>query len=442
MEDQPTDSDVTRRDFLTRIGAGTAAASAVMLGGAKHAPAASPAIDPRIIGANDRIRIGIVGVKGMGGGHIKHILEQMPGENVEVAAVCDVWDKARRKAQADAQLGDDGVHDHHRRMLDRRDLDAVLVATPDHTHEMITVDALDSGRHVYLEKPMTRQLDEAFKILDAAKRANRKLQLGTQGCTEAKWLRAREIVKSGTLGRLLWAQASYCRNNPLGEWNYDIDPDANERTVDWKSWLGPAKKRPWGAERYFRWRKYWEYGTGVIGDLLPHRLAPLMMAMGINEYPKTVACMGGNLIDTDRGPCLDGKPCGERREVADTQLAMVEFPSGVMLVLASGTANERGIEDLIRGHRANLLLGGGKAVLEPERPFSDDIERLDETLPEEEFSHANHVRNFLQALRGAEELHAPVDLAVHVQTVVSMAEKAYREQKLVRFDSASRKMRT
>ena len=114
------------------------------------------------------------------------------------------------------------------------------------------MDALDSGRHVYLEKPMTRQLDEAFKILDAAKRANRMVQLGTQGCTEAKWLRARDIVKSGALGRLLWAQASYCRNNPLGEWNYDIDPDANERTVDWKSWLGPAKKRPWSPERYFR----------------------------------------------------------------------------------------------------------------------------------------------------------------------------------------------
>jgi len=152
--------------------------------------------------------------------------------------------------------------------------------------------------------------------------------------------------------------------------------------------------------------------------------------------------MGGNLCETDRGPDKDGKPYGGRRDVADTHLAIVEFQCGTMLFLASGTANERGVEDLIRGHKANLVLGGGKVVLEPERPFSDDVERKDETPEEVPNNHANHVRNFLAGIRGTEPLNCPLELGVQVQTVVSMAEKAFREGKQVHFDASSRKMRT
>jgi predicted dehydrogenase len=437
-------SNVTRRDFLKTTGAATvtAAAGAAFLGGAARARGATAASAARVLGANDRIQVAIVGVKGMGGGHIKHILEQMPGENVSITAICDVWEQARLKANEATKLPVDRVFTDHRRLLDAKDVDVVLVATPDHWHSRIAVAALESGRHVYCEKPMTRYLDEAFDVLDASRKTGLKVQLGTQGCTEAKYLKARELVKSGVLGRLLWAQASYCRNNPQGEWNYEIDQAANETTVDWRQWLGPAKKRPWSPERYFRWRKYWDYGTGVIGDLLPHRLAPLMMAMNIEEYPETVSCIGGNLCDTDKGPDKDGKPYGERREVADTQLVLVQFPSGTSFFLVSDTVNERGVEDVIRGHKANITMGGGKVVLEPERPYSDDVERKDETATDPEWSHANHVRNFLEALRGNEEQHAPVELGVRVQTIVSMAEKSYREGKLVRFDAGRRKMRT
>jgi predicted dehydrogenase len=434
-------SNITRRDFLKTTGAATvtAVAGSTLLGAPEAK--AGPAVSSRVIGANDRIQMAIVGVKGMGGGHLKHVLEQMPGENVEITAICDVWEQARLKANEATKLKDDRVFKDYRRMLDAKDIDAVLVATPDHTHSLISIAAMESGRHVYCEKPMTRHLDEAFKVMDVARRTNRAFQLGTQGCTEPKWQKAHELVKSGSLGRLQWAQASYCRNNPMGEWNYDIDPLATASTVDWPAWLGPAPKRPWSPERYFRWRKFWDYGTGVLGDLLPHRLAPLMMAMDLNEYPKSVSCAGGNLCDTDRGPGKDGKPYGERRDVADLQLVLVEFPSGVTLFLASGTANERGVEDVIRGQKANLTLGGGKVVVEPERPYADEIERKDDTPPEPEFGHANHVRNFLEALRGSEKLNAPVELGVRVQTVVSMAEKAYREGTLVRFDPASRKIR-
>lgn len=441
MTDDRTPGARTRRDFLKTTGGTTLTVVAGSL--LAHEVAAldhGPAVSPRVIGANDRIRVGIVGVKGMGGGHIKHVLEEMPGANVEVAAICDVWEKARRKGQEAAKLGADQVYSDHRRMLERKDLDAVIVATPDHTHAVISADVMQSGRDLYLQKPMTRRLDEAFLLQSVARRTGRRVQVGTQGCTDPKFHRAAEIVRSGALGRVLWAQTSYCRQNPKGEWNYEIDPEATASSVDWKSWLGKAPRRGFDAERFFRWRKYWDYGNGVIGDLLPHRLAPMLMAMDLKEYPETVSCLGGNLAETDRGPGPDGKPYGERREVGDTVLVTVQFPSGVMLFLASGTSNERGVEDVIRGQKGNLLLGGGKLVLEPERPFSDEIERKEETFEETKEVHARHVRNFFEALRGNEPLHCPIDDGVRVQTIVSMAEKSYREKTSVRFDPARRKV--
>ena len=443
MTNESTKPAVSRRDFLKTTGATTltAVAGSLLATEASAAPRA-PAVSPRIIGANDRIRAAVIGLKNMGGGHIKHVLEEMPGANVEVAAICDVWEKARHKAREDARLGADQVFSDYRRLLDGKDLDAVIVATPDHTHAAISIAAMESGRDLYLQKPMTRRLDDAFKIETVARRTGRRVQVGTQGCTDPKFHRAAEIVRSGALGRVLWAQTSYCRQNPKGEWNYDIDPDATAASVDWKAWLGPAPKRPFSAERFFRWRKYWDYGNGVIGDLLPHRLAPMLMAMDVKEYPHTVSCLGANLADTDRGPGPDGKPYGDRREVGDTFLVTVQFPSGVMLFLASGTSNERGVEDLIRGQKANLLLGGGKLVLEPERPFSDEIDRKEETFEETKEVHARHVRNFFEALRGNEPLHCPIEDGLRVQTIVSMAEKSYRERTSVRFDAAARKMTT
>ena len=128
------------------------------------------------------------------------------------------------------------------------------------------------------------------------------MQVGSQGCSDTKYLHARELVKAGAIGPLLWAQGSYCRNNPPGEWNYKIEPELTPQSIDWKTWLGPAPKREWSPERFFRWRKYWDYGTGIIGDLWPHRLHPLMLAMNINEFPKSVSCMGADMCRADSRP--------------------------------------------------------------------------------------------------------------------------------------------
>jgi len=250
------------------------------------------------------------------------------------------------------------MHQDFRKMLEtQKDIDAVVVATPDHWHGRIGFDTLMAGKHLYIEKPFTRQLDEAFRIYDAAKETGLHVQVGSHGCSDTKYLHARELVKKGTLGQMLWAQGSYCRNNPNGEWNYTIEPELTPQTIDWKTWLGPAPKREFSPERYFRWRKYWDYGTGIIGDLWPHRLHPLMLAMNLNEFPKSVSCIGSDMCHADSRRAADGKPNGAPRDVPDTTMMMVEFPSGISIMLAGSTVNERGFEDVIRGAKANLVRG-------------------------------------------------------------------------------------
>ena len=433
---------VSRRDFLKTATASGVVAATTLIGSERSAVASTGrGITRRVIGANDRIRVGIVGVKGMGGGHLRNIVgTEMKSDNAEVIAVCDVWETARLKAQKTAQLPDSGVYTDYRRMLDNKDIDAVVVATPDHWHGRIGLDTLLAGKHLYIEKPMTRRLDEAFKIYDAAKETKLTVQVGSHGCSDTKYLHARDLIKKGTVGQLLWAQGSYCRNNQKGEWNYKLDPDATPQTVDWKTWVGPAPKHDWSPERFFRWRKYWDYGTGIIGDLWPHRLHPLMLAMNLNEFPKSVSCIGADMYHADALLGPEGQPYGARRDVPDTTMMMVEFPSGVSIVLAGSTVNERGFEDVIRGTKANLTMGGNRLQVAPERPFVDEIDARDETPADAGESHQKHMRNFLESMRANVPPNCSEDLGIRVQTVVSMAELAFRKQKQVRFDERKREI--
>ncbi|MGV3516145.1 Gfo/Idh/MocA family protein [Luteitalea sp.] len=436
---------MSRRDFIITTAGTTAGAVATSIVSAKPASALPQTAKSagRVLGANDRINFAVVGVKGMGGGHLRNLSGEMTqNDNVQVVAICDVWSKARATAIKNANLTEAQAFAHYDKMLSAvgKDIDAVVVATPDHWHAALTIASLQAGKHVYVEKPMTHTLDEAFKIQGVAKSTGKLVQVGSQGCSDPKWLKARELVKAGKLGTVLWAQGSYCRNNPKGEWNYEIDPEGTPETIDWQTWLGPAPKRPFSAERYFRWRKYWDYGNGIIGDLWPHRLHPLMLAMDIDEYPARVACMGSDMVHTDKGPGPDGKPWGEPRDVADTTLVMVEFPSGKMIFLAGSTTNERGIDDVIRGNKANLLAGGTKLMLQPERPYVDEIEASDETPEGSGESHLKHMRNFVESMRANTQPNCDVELGCKVQTIVSMAETAYRQKRQVTFDETKKRL--
>lgn len=436
------DNTVSRREFIRTATASGVVAATTLIGTERAGAAVSTrTVKRRVLGAADRVRVGMIGVKGMGGGHLRNLVgPEMTEDNVQVVAVCDVWQTSRLKAQKTAGLPDAAVYTDYRRLLDDQEIDAVVVATPDHWHGKIGFDALLAGKHLYIEKPMTRRLDEAFKIYDAAKELNLTVQVGSQGCSDTKYLHARELVKAGAIGPLLWAQGSYCRNNPAGEWNYPLEPDLTPQTVDWKTWLGPATRRDFSPERFFRWRKYWDYGTGIIGDLWPHRLHPLMLAMNINEFPKAVSCIGSDMCHADAKLGPNGQPNGGTRDVPDTTLMMVEFPSGVSIVLAGSTVNERGFEDVIRGTKANLTMGGNRLQVMPERPYVDEVDARDETPVDAGETHVKHMRNFLQSLRADVPANCNEDLGIRVQTIVSMAEIAYRRQRQVRFDEKKREI--
>jgi predicted dehydrogenase len=435
------DTSVSRRDFLKTATASGVVAATTLISVERAAAMPRVGVTGRVIGANDRIRVGLIGVKGMGGGHLRNLVgDEMKEDNVSVVAVCDLWETARQRAQKTAQLPDAAVSSDYRRLLDDKDIDAVVVATPDHWHGRIGLDALLAGKNLYIEKPMTRRLDEAFKIYDAAKETGLTVQVGSQGCSDTKYLHARELVRAGSIGTLLWAQGSYCRNNPNGEWNYTIEPELTPQTVDWKTWLGTAPRREFSAERFFRWRKYWDYGTGIIGDLWPHRLHPLMLAMDLKEFPKSVSCIGADMCHADTAKGADGLANGAPRDVPDTTLMMVEFPSGASIVLAGSTVNERGLEDVIRGNKANLTMGGSRLQVVPERPYVDEIEGRDETPFDAGETHVKHMRNFLTSIRAKVPANCNEDLAIRVQTIISMAEVAYRRQKQARYDERKREI--
>jgi predicted dehydrogenase len=433
MKEKLIDTEFTRRDFIKATGVTTAGLVANSM--IEDAKAAAPAIDTkgRILGANDRIRYGFVGVGGMGSGHLRIIKGFAETENVEAVAVCDVFEKRCRAARERAGIAENQAFGDYRKVIENKEIDVVVIATPDHWHARVALDAMDAGKHCYIEKPMTRTFDEGIKVWKKARETRCHVQVGAHGTSDPKWHKVREIIQSGRIGRVLWAQASYCRNNRKGEWNYDLDPDATETTIDWKSWLGNARKRPFSAERYFRWRKYWDYANGIIGDLWPHRLYPFMLALGINEFPKTVSCLGGILCDTDKGN-------GEPRDVADTTMLTVQFPSGAMIVIAGCTVNERGLEDVIRGQKANLLCGGLKVQVQPERPFVDEIEAKDETPPDSGENHTKHQKNFIDSLRANRPPNCDIEMGIRGQAIVSMAEQSYRKGKTMHFDSRRMKV--
>jgi predicted dehydrogenase len=291
----------SRRNFLKKTATVTAAVAATgvvktPVYGQSQAPSSG-----RAIGANDRIAVAVIGVgSGIGQNHLGGIHANASANNVVLAAACDLFSKRRDWAKQKAGLKEADLYKDYRKLLERKDIDAVVVATHDPWHAPISIDAMHVGKHVYCEKPMTRYLTEAFAIHDTVKKTGKTFQVGSQGSSAVGWHRAAEIIQSGKLGPLVWAQGYYCRNNPAGEWNYTIEKESTPENIDWNTWLGPVSRRPFSADAFHRWRKYYPYCGGLLGDLVPHRLHPLMLATGKPEFPTRVVSIGTKNIHTDR----------------------------------------------------------------------------------------------------------------------------------------------
>ena len=262
-----------------------------------------------ISSANDNIQIAVIGAGGMGSGDVRTALG-IPG--VRLVAAADLY--TGRLTRAKEVWGSDLFTTRdYREILARKDVDAVIIATPDHWHSRITVDALNAGKDVYCQKPMVQKIEQGYDVVAAVKKSDRILQVGSQYVSSAIYRKTREHYQQGSIGRLNLVEAWLDRNTALGAWQYTIPSDASEETVDWDRFLGNAPKRPFEAKRFFRWRNYRDYGTGVAGDLFVHLFSGLHMVLD-SIGPRSVYATGG-LRYWDDG-----------RDVPDVMTALIDYP--------------------------------------------------------------------------------------------------------------------
>ncbi len=261
------------------------------------------------IAANDRIRIATIGIGGMGSGDTRYSL-QVPG--VELVAVADIYTGRLQRAKEVWGAGVFTTRDY-REILARPDIDAVIVATPDHWHSRITIDALAAGKHVYCEKPMVQKIAQGKAVIAAEKKSGKILQIGSQYASSLVFQKARDLMKAGAIGELNMVEAYLDRNTAIGAWQYSIPPDATPETVDWDRFLGDAPKHPFDPIRLFRWRNYRDYGTGTAGDLFVHLLTGLHVVSGSIGPTRIYSCGGTRRWN-------DG------RDVPDVMLAILDYP--------------------------------------------------------------------------------------------------------------------
>ena len=260
-------------------------------------------------GPNDQVQIALIGSGGMGVADTSTCIT-VPG--VKLVAVCDLYDG--RLAAAKKRWGNDiATTKDYREILGRKDIDAVIIATPDFWHKDISVAAMNAGKHVYCEKPMVHDISEAPAVIEAQNRNKVVFQVGSQGMSSLGNEKAKELLKQGAIGILNYAEAFYARMSPEGAWQYTIPDDASPATVDWNRYLSIAPKRPFDPLRFFRWRNYRDYGTGVSGDLFVHVFSSLHYITG-SLGPNKIIATGGLRYWKDG------------REVPDIMLGTFDYP--------------------------------------------------------------------------------------------------------------------
>ncbi|NDV58076.1 Gfo/Idh/MocA family protein [Bacteroides sp. 519] len=298
--------------------------------------------------------------------------------NIEITGVCDIFDTfAEQGIAAGANIYREGVggktgpapkrYRHYKEMLAATDIDAVIIATPDHWHGTMAMDAAKAGKHVYLEKPMTWTVPETYMVRDVVKQTGIVFQLGHQGRQVDSYNKAKEIIEKGLLGHVSLIEVCTNRNDPNGAWVYNIDPTANPQTIDWKQfegdeeriseymdymskhnlmkYVGPEERNQFSLERFFRWRCWWDYSTGLSGDLLTHEYDAVNQLLGVG-IPHSATSSGGVYFFKDG------------RTVPDVLQTTFEFPEKDLTLLYSATlASQRNRGKVIMGHDASMEVG-------------------------------------------------------------------------------------
>ena len=427
----------SRRQFLR-----TAAGATALLGGAGRAQgaAAPAAVSGRNL--NSRLGVAFIGCGGRSGAHM-HMLKELKagGLPVEFVSVCDVYRPRQERAQK--SLGAGHASMDYREILARPDVDLVCIATPDHWHGRQAMEALQAGKHVYCEKPVThwRQFEVTKKLAEVAAASPCAFQLGTQGMSDPVWRQMKKLVKEGLIGQPLEAEVSFFRIGDWGEAGMHVD-DANAKPgpdLDWDAFQGDAGKQPYSLDRHFKWRLFDDYAGGPVTDLYPHSLTQVVDVLGVG-FPSEVVALGGTLRYHQH----------PLRSVPDTCNLIAQYPEKVNIVMAGTQGNDyqtttprgagqgtpviRGWDGTLTVDRNNkeivftpLRVSGAKA---PQRIVIEGSE-----------NNTEHWKNLIAcAQAGKKDTWSPMDLAYRTQTVLHMAALAARNKAVAKFDATQQRI--
>src|SRR5580704_17138680 len=342
--------------------------------------ALAPSTYAAVQGANNRINLAMIGIGEMGRGHLNGLLQQRKPQNIEITRCCDVF---RRRAEASARRVGNNCRCtmNYQEVLEAKDVDAILCATPDHWHAKIAIDSIKAGKHCYLEKPMCHTIEQALELQRVEQANNRiRVQVGVQSASFELNDRVREHIQKNGIGKLVMLNSSYCRNNTAGQWRdygeWENIKNPKDAGLDWDRWLGHrftvanqqlAANRDWDPRRFFQFRCYWDYSGGVATDLFFHRLTQLIKATGVT-YPERVVSAGGiwvfnrmHQIPANRGGGADD------RDVPDMYNCMIDYPGGPTVTLVGSMVNDTNVPAIIAGHDATISFN------DPESPTTATI---------------------------------------------------------------------
>ena len=463
-----TAKKTTRRGFLATS---AVTASALSLTAESYA---------RIPGANDTIRVGFLGTGGRCQQHIDVIVDMRDeGKKVVPFAVCDVWDgdeklgkrtndpkkrsgrgllPSAKTCGIPADAGKGRFSKDYRDILANKDVDVVCIGTPDHWHARMAVDAMEAGKDVYCEKPMTKTIAEAQLMVKVAAQTGRVVTVGVQSMADPTWQEAYKYIAAGNLGHVFQGTTSYYRNSLVGQWRYyPLAKDMTPKTIDWDMWLGhgfevageklgPAKKdMPFDRAVWAQWRCYWPFGGGMFTDLFVHQTTHLIAAMGV-RYPKRVVGAGGLFLEYDG------------RDVPDVATVVADYEEGCQVIISATMCNDVQLGEAIRGRLGTIKFTGGGDYMKGFEVYGQNIPG-GPAKPMQGFGTPIHVyenpksgnatyalwEDFLAHVRMGEkdpkrrETLCSVELGAAAFTTVNMGSRSYREGKVLFWDGEARK---
>jgi predicted dehydrogenase len=396
------------------------------------------------LAANDVIHAGFIGTGSRGYYCLERLYQGCKGMAV-VTAVCDTYagNLERGKQRVQSMGGNTPkTYVDYRELLADKSIDAVFIMTPEHLHHSMAMAAIKAGKHIYLEKPIAHTIEEGAEIVKASEQSGKILQVGTQNRSNPHYQKAKEMVEQGMIGEVHYVRAFWYRNFPIGTtpapWRYTIPDDASESNTDWLRFLGPARKRPFDKRRYFQWRNYWDYSSGISTDLLVHQTDAANFVLN-KTLPATCMASGGIYA---WGPPDD-------REVADTLSAIYEYSDKFHLNYSCFFQNDQfGYGEQFLGYEGTIeVLNRSELHFYPQKFGGKPPARVPARAevhvrePMDNLSVERHIRNFLESILGKAKPVAPARVGQIAAIPGHLATLSYKNNKKVYWDARAERLR-